>query len=365
MTTATLQAHHLYIRATAKDPVALRESMGSSLRGAFVEALWGRFCMNKEAPTCKSCPLMESCPVSSLVEPLYEERPRIRDVPRPFAIRPPAHHSLRLAPGDSFTFGLTIFGRRLELFPYIAIALQIMGEAGIGQRVEDNGWQRGRFLVEEVKAVNALTGTGQVVQVAGNARFTFPNQPTTWADAETCAASMPADRVTLHLLTPLRLKAENQIVRQPLFLPLIERLLERHDFLAQAYAGTPFEQEERMKLIALAESIEIAHDETRWTTVRSYSCRQKKAMFISGLTGKVTYRGDLRALLPLLVWGTVIQAGKNTTKGDGVYDIVAATPSTHVLQEDKSEQVNASEPEGEGTEGFRHSGRARIEGTAL
>jgi hypothetical protein len=233
------------------------------------------------------------------------------------------------------------------LFPYIAIALQVMGDAGIGQRVEANGWQRGRFLVEEVKAVNALTGLGQIVQVAGNARFTFPDQPTTWADAQTRARAMPADRVTLHLLTPLRLKAENQIVQKPLFLPLIERLLERHDFLAEAYAGTPFEQEERLELIARARDIEIAHDGTRWTTVRSYSCRQRKAMFISGITGTVTYSGDLRALLPLLVWGTVIQAGKSTTKGDGVYDIEDGALSTHLQQKDEGEQVNANEPQGE------------------
>jgi len=97
--------------------------MGVALRGAFFEALWGRFCVNKEALTCASCPLVHACPVSSLVAPLRDEAPRGRDVPRPYAIRPPVDHVRTFKPGDSFEFGLTLFGCRLDLFPYVAMAL--------------------------------------------------------------------------------------------------------------------------------------------------------------------------------------------------------------------------------------------------
>jgi len=108
MTTVSLAAHNLNVRVMALDRVKLQEQMGASLRGAFFDALWGRFCMNKQAKTCADCPLMQGCPVSSLVAPLRDERPRIRDVPRPFAIRPPTNHPPTLAPGDSFTIGLIL-----------------------------------------------------------------------------------------------------------------------------------------------------------------------------------------------------------------------------------------------------------------
>src|SRR2546427_8202447 len=45
-----------------------------------------------------------------------------RDVPRPYAIRPPVEHARTLKPGDQFSFGLTLFGCRLDLFPYVAMA---------------------------------------------------------------------------------------------------------------------------------------------------------------------------------------------------------------------------------------------------
>jgi len=321
MTTVSLAAHHLNVHVTALDRIELQEQMGASLRGAFFEALWGRFCMNKEATTCADCPLMKGCPVSSLVAPLRDERPRIRDVPRPFAIRPPINHPTSLLRGDSFTFGLTIFGSRLELFPYVVMALQAMGHMGIGQRVKDHGWQRGRFEIGEVQVANVLSGEAKTVVSAESTKITFPDLPTTWADAERSASTMRGDRVALRLLTPLRLKANRQFMERPLLQPLVERLLERHDFLAMEYDGTPFEKEERLQLIALAAQIEIAHSETRWTNLRSYSCRQQKGMSIGGIMGTVIYRGELSPLLPLLVWGTVIQAGKATTKGNGVYEI--------------------------------------------
>lgn len=319
--TTTLRAYHLRVRAEAQEPLQLREHTGSSLRGAFVETMWGSFCRNKEARTCTACPFMQICPVSNLVAPIRDERPRIRDIPRPFAIRPPVGHTCTLRAGDSFTFGLTIYGTRLDLFPYVAMALRGMGDAGIGQLVAENRWRRGRFCVQEVRAANPLTGEEKVVQRADSAQIAFPDLATSWADAQELAELLSPDQITLHLMTPLRLLEHRQLVRRPLIRPLVARLLERYDFLAQAYGGTPFEQEERKQLIAQTDQVAILSDQTRWTTVRSYSRRQDRAMHLDGLTGKVTYRGNLKPLLPIFVWGTIMQVGKAATKGNGVYEI--------------------------------------------
>jgi hypothetical protein len=37
------------------------------------------------------------------------------------------------------------------------------------------------------------------------------------------------------------------------------------------------------------------------------------------LIGAITFAGNLKPLLPLLAWGMVLQVGKDTTKGNGVY----------------------------------------------
>src|SRR6266496_1913691 len=267
----SLPAHHLRVCAKVMETLEVNKHVGSALRGAFFEALWGRFCVNKEALTCASCPLVHACPVSSLVAPLRDEAPRGRDVPRPYAIRPPVDHVRTFKPGDSFEFGLTLFGCRLDLFPYVAMALQKMAQSGIGRRTQENNWRRGRFTVDEVQVINLLSGELKLVQSSDSNRVTVPDLPTTWADAEAFAARLPPDQLTLRFLTPLRLTDQKKLVKRSLLRPLVERLLERHDFLAREYGGNMFERETRVTLIEIADTEEVMRDETRWIEVRSYS----------------------------------------------------------------------------------------------
>src|SRR5438132_9736702 len=270
---SSLHAHHLHVQATITEQLELNEHAGAALRGAFFEALWGRFCVNKQAPTCADCPLVNACPVSSLVAPLRNEAPRGRDVPRPYAIRPPVEHARILKPGDQFSFGLTLFGCRLDLFPYVAMALQLMAQSGIGRRTQENNWRRGRFTVDEIQAVNLLSGQTKLVQASGSNHVIVPDLPTTWVDAEALAATLPSDRVTLHFLTPLRLTDQKKLVNHSLLRPLVERLLERHDFLASEYGGQAFACDERNNLIEQAVATEVLQDKTSWADVSSYSHR--------------------------------------------------------------------------------------------
>jgi len=319
--TSSLHAYHLRVCAKVTGPLELNEHTGAALRGAFFEALWGRFCVNKEALVCANCPLVQACPVSSLIAPLRDEAPRGRDVPRPYAIHPPVNHARSFKPGDSLAFGLTLFGCRLDLFPYVAMALHTMGTSGIGRRTQENHWRRGRFVVDEVQAVNLLSGETKLVQSSDSNRVTVPDLPTIWPDAEALAATLSPDRLSLQFLTPLRLTDQKKLVKRWLLRPLVERLLERHDFLAREYGGTVFELEERERLIEIASTVEVLEDKTTWADVSSYSRRQGKATPIGGLMGEITFAGNLQPLLPLLAWGMVLQVGKDTTKGNGVYEI--------------------------------------------
>src|SRR5260370_26505801 len=106
MEPSSLVAHHLHVQATVTEQLELNEHAGAALRGAFFEALWGRFCVNKQAQTCADCPLVNACAVSSLVAPLPNDAPRVRDGPRPNAIRPPVEHARTLKAGDHSSFVL-------------------------------------------------------------------------------------------------------------------------------------------------------------------------------------------------------------------------------------------------------------------
>src|SRR5438046_3405998 len=103
-----LTVHYLEVIVETVTPLALDAYCGSALRGAFFRAIWGRFCTNRESPTCDVCPLLAACPVASLVAPLRDAAPRGRDVPRPYVITPPQREQKRYEQGDTFTFGFAL-----------------------------------------------------------------------------------------------------------------------------------------------------------------------------------------------------------------------------------------------------------------
>lgn len=314
-------AYHIHVRARATSPVVLREYVGSALRGAFFGALWRRFCSNQAALTCAACPLHTVCPVSALVAPLRDEGPRGRDIPRPYALHAPRSTRGAFGPGEAFSWGITLFGRQLQMFPYVVMAIHEMGAAGLGLRCEENGGRRGRFVVDEIAAVQPLTGVRQVLQIAGARQIAIPDLPITAASIAETARQFPDGPIRLRFETPTRLIDGSHLVRNPQPRPLIQRLLERISVLMREF-GTGQPDWDFPRLIAHAANIELVDDQTRWVDLGSFSSRQRRATPIGGFVGEAVYRGDLRPLLPILLWGSVVQAGKDTVKGNGAYQIM-------------------------------------------
>ena len=163
-----LEAHSLRFHVTASELIELDQHAGSAVRGALFVALWRRFCVNKEAPTCSACPLNATCPVASLVAPLRDENSRGRDVPRPFVIQPPLAQAqdsgdswMRFEAGQPFTFGLTLIGSATKLLPYVVLAAQVMEPHGIGRPSYTNGGRRGRFTIERIDSIDPFAATTQ------------------------------------------------------------------------------------------------------------------------------------------------------------------------------------------------------------
>ncbi|MFD3163824.1 CRISPR system precrRNA processing endoribonuclease RAMP protein Cas6 [Herpetosiphon sp. NSE202] len=317
----TFSVHHIRVQAKAIAPLQLHVHTGAALRGAFFNALWERFCTNHAAKTCAECPLLQACPVSSLMAPHRDDSPRGNDIPRPFAIRPPLHHAGSFAPDEQFAWGLTLIGQSTKLFPYVAMALHMMGQNGLGKRVAANDWERGRFVVEQVDAVQLLHDQTQLIQAAGSQRIQTPNLPMTWADAEQIAQTLSNATIRLHFMTPLRIIEQKILLKVPQLRPIVQRLTERHDGLAREHGSEPFSYEQRQAFLGAAAAIKLVQNDTHWVDLDSYSARQRRKTPIGGLVGSAEYSGDLALLLPLLVWGSVIQVGKDTTKGNGVYRI--------------------------------------------
>ncbi|MFN8505705.1 CRISPR system precrRNA processing endoribonuclease RAMP protein Cas6 [Kouleothrix sp.] len=325
----TLTTHHLEFTASATTPLELDDQAGGAIRGALVGGLWERFCANRAAPSCAACPLLRVCPVAALIAPMRDDGESGGEQrPRPYTVRPPLGGGRRYAAAERFGFGLTLIGQAAQLFPYVVMAAQAVEQTGLGRRMGANGGRRGGLQIEAIAAVDPLAGTQAPLYTRGRPQVHAPGLPIDAAAVAAYAASLPADRLTLHFRSPLRLTekrdGQTRLVRRFDPRPFFARLAWRLDELARAYGDEPYPADHR-ELLAFAEAVRVADDQTRWVDVVSYSSRTRSRTPIGGLIGHVTLEGSLAPLRELLVWGSLIHVGKNAVKGDGYYTILAGS----------------------------------------
>jgi len=368
-----LTAHHLRFTLEVESTIELNEHKGSALRGLLFHGLRGPernptlgFCVQRHLKTCAECALVAACPVAGLVSTLNPAAERGRDVPRPYAIRPPLDGKSRYEPGEQISFGLTLFGEALNLFPYVVMALRQAGPGGWGKKLPrpERGGRayRGRFSLQAAQALNLLTGEVQDVLQPGSSLVQRPDLPVTSGQVEAWSEQLlsrltefgtnghgPAGamirgvqpgpvEIKVEFQTPLRVVAQEKLLKTPQFGPIFHRLLDRLMSLSREFcrtgagleanphpgAGAEAEAElyqVKNRLLRLGDQVELAAHQTEWQEVWSYSARQERRTPIGGLVGWARYRAprDVWAeLLPYLVWGSIIHIGKNAVKGDGI-----------------------------------------------
>jgi len=313
-------AHRLRFVAEAQTTIQLNEHQGSAIRGALFNVMRGQFCVQRQLDSCQPCLLHASCPVSFLLATVDDEAKRGADLPRPYTVEPPLAGGCRYLPGERLEYGLTMFSRALNLFPYVVIAAYALQSEGLGCKLKENGWRRGTLALREVWAENPLTGERQQIMQTGDPLVSVPDVPITHDQVlQGVKAWGSVQRLVLVFRTPTRLVDAGRLVHRPLFRVLLQRLFERLSALARAYSDTPLELDFRGLLDAAAH-VQLAQDETRWVELDSYSTRQQRATPLGGFVGRATYSGDLTPFLPWLLWGQFTHVGKDAVKGNGWYE---------------------------------------------
>jgi hypothetical protein len=232
-----------------------------------------------------------------------------KDVPRPIAIRPPLTPLAR-----EMTFGVSLYGHGQEHINLLLSALAAMQTIGIG---------RGRqpFTLERIDSVDPLTYQPMPLLDGAGQRL-GELRPSPKADAYTgLAVMMRPDRLTVRFLTPTRIIQHEKLCHTPLFKPWFQRLLERIRVISEVYTDQPVWIPFR-ELLADADRIRLAQDNTRWVELWSGSRRDGQIRPTSGFAGDARYEGDIARLLPWLILGQALQVGKNTVKGCGWYQMV-------------------------------------------
>ena len=298
------------------DEMPLPAYKGAVLRGGFGSVFRRTICCQRHHRTCEPCPLRYVCPYPLLFEPSPppdSEALRTHEaIPRPFVLEPPQDRRRLYAPDDELCFGLTLVGKATRYLPYFIVAFLRLGELGLGRA-------RSRYILQRVEALHPPTG--QVVPVYENGALLAEGQESVVSYAEIAQAvgAENASRLTLHFLTPTRLKYNGRFLEDaPPFHVVVRTLLRRISSLSYFHCGRRWETDYR-GWIERAQEVETETAEVRWVDWERYSTRQRQRMNLGGIRGRVTYAGELTPFLPLLRLGELIHVGKGATFGNGQY----------------------------------------------
>ena len=333
----------------AEESIELPSFAGSTFRGAF-GAVFRRIACAPHCRDAKTCLLASACAYARIFEAVPDVegyRPATDGgLPRPFIIHPPFPKLSTVRAGDAFSFHLALVGFASNYVPYFILTWRELGQVGIGRG-------RGRFRLETVESCLSLD----------DEKHTFADSETlldhdTVADREpqtiysskdelvrNCLEPLTAERLlaaspglqqslgpedtlheplrlTLELLTPMRLKSGGEFLRTALpFDVLIGALLRRLESLSYFYCGGSLHLSYQA-LIAKAKEVKIAFSNLRWVEWHRYSRRQDRKIPWGGMLGRIEYAGDPTPFLPFLTLGEIVGVGNNCAFGLGRYKLL-------------------------------------------
>jgi len=297
---------------------------GSTLRGGFGSVFKRTVCFQREVRSCNGCLLKANCPYAYIFEtpaPPDAEAFDVSEAPHPFVVEPPLDDRTVYRPGELLPFNLILVGRGINYLPYFIVVFRELGKKGLGR-------ERGRFRLQGVEAVHPLTGERASIYSAEDELVCDHDLSVGYRELEGAAGKLPQGRLSLHFLTPTRLKHKGRYVSRPDFPILLRACLRRVSWLYYFHCGERWEADFQ-SLVEAAEGVETARMETSWVEWGRYSTRQRQRVGMGGFVGRAEYRGDastglstgLGAFLPVVLLGSLVHVGKLCVFGHGRYEI--------------------------------------------
>jgi len=300
----------------AQEELHLPPYKGSTLRGGFGVALKRVACYQRKGGPCRTCLLKGNCPYAYIFESILPDKAevlrRYSHVPLPFVIEPPLDERAFYKPGEALVFGLVLVGRAINYFPYFLIAFMELGKMGLGKG-------RGKYALQEVRAVHPLEGREEVIYSAGGA-IREHDLSVGYEEVAACARRLPEDRVRLHFLTPVRIKHGGRLVSRPDFHHLVRALLRRISALYYFHCGRRWDYD-FTGAIERAQRVRTVRCDVEWEDWERYSGRQGVRLKMGGFVGEAEYEGGLAEFRPLLLLGQMVHVGKACGFGNGRYEV--------------------------------------------
>ncbi len=319
----------------ARERVALPPFLGTALRGAFGHALKAIACAMPHGE-CGRCLLAERCRYTLLFETPAGVNPALlrknKDAPRPYIFVPPLPYRDDQKPpapdewlrervlveqGETLPFGLTLLGEATRDAPYFVYAVSLMAQHGLGV-------ERAVFDLLAVWALG-LDGPPQLIYTPDMEHLVPRQEPTPTLGAwvrQRVAEIANSDEITLHFLTPTRLRETGRTLPTTDFPTLVKFLSLRLAHTFSTHGAAPLEYD-YPALLRQARAVRVKADGLHWRELQRRSNRQDTTLNLDGFMGAITFAGDdLQEFLPLLAAGELLHAGSSTPFGLGRYRLL-------------------------------------------
>lgn len=324
-----LKLTHLRINCTAVSPIKLGSHYaGNNLRNALANVMRRATCPQNYQKGQPPPEHVATCPACWLLAANSDPG----SIVRAYAVLPPLPPRHMVQPGETFAFGLTLFGDGFQFLPYFVLSLNEVGQRdGLGPGRREG---EGRFRVTGITAIDPLRGDTEAILDAGSNLVQVPTCHIDWAAVQGSiryhqSELPPHQPLRLRFLTPLRLEEKQQVYKTPDFGVFFRRLLYRIDDLGRHFAGQERrDRDEVAALYALADSVRLIEADTVWHELWVRSGRTGRKVPVAGLTGTAVYTAaDWSPLLPWLILGQATQVGKSAVKGNGLYELAGSWPA--------------------------------------
>ncbi len=291
------------IRGTFQSDGYLPPFRGATLRGALGYHLRKVVCHNLKR-NCQDCLLSQNCAYSTFFEGTASNNREIMrlypKVPQPFTLVVEKQDTTEIHKGQSFEFGINLFGQSANLFPYIAYAFFQVGEQGLGK-------DRLNFEIERI------TQNGTVLYQNGS---NFIKKPQSSHICAECTDNQA--QVRLDFLTPVRIRKEGDTANGLAFGDIIRSAVRRLSVINYFYgSGRVLDHEYVNNLISISDGVEKSLDQTEYYSFDRYSGRQHRKMTLDGLCGNIAFKNVPPELVSVLRLTEKIGLGKALSFGFG------------------------------------------------
>lgn len=287
-------------------PAILPRFKGSTLRGLFGRAFRTRLCICRGGvnTACVYHNIFES----PLNDNAFKFLRHVRRVPHPFVLEVPLTTQQDYAAGESFTFGLRLFGFATDYALNMIDVVETMGRMGLTK-------ERIPFRLLQVH-VDGENGSDALLYNGATKQYRSFPRPATWRPI---IHRSEVGAVEVEFVTPATFQKDGNLTSEVDFSLFAAALVRRIAVLAhyaEGLHGVPgITQGEYLNI----DRVRVAQSTLRWCDTRRYSNNQQAAMLFGGVVGTLRFEGELGSWIPLIEFGRYTHVGKRTAFGFGQY----------------------------------------------